>query len=264
MSGATGTGTGVSAGRRRQLAERILAACHRDGLGPGSRLPTERQLALDLGTTRTSLRHALAVLEADGWISREVGRGTYLRGVPGSPPPGPALLMGAPGGRPPGPALLRGSGREPAGLPGPGGQDTFRAVPAAAAPGPAVPGRTVPGRTAARAGAAEAAAAGISQAGGPDDGAGYAPADVMTIRRMVEPAAMQLVVAWANAADFAEIERCLAGGERADGYDEFEAWDLALHRSLMTASHSPLLVRLYGLIEDARHGQSWGDLKRRS
>jgi DNA-binding FadR family transcriptional regulator len=86
----------------------------------------------------------------------------------------------------------------------------------------------------------------------------------MTIRRMVEPAAMQLVVAWANAADFAEIERCLAGGERADGYDEFEAWDLALHRSLMTASHSPLLVRLYGLIEDARHGQSWGDLKRRS
>jgi DNA-binding FadR family transcriptional regulator len=86
----------------------------------------------------------------------------------------------------------------------------------------------------------------------------------MTIRRMVEPAAMQLVVAWANAADFGEIERCLAGGERADGYDEFEAWDVALHRSLMTASHSPLLVRLYGLIEDARHGQSWGDLKRRS
>ncbi|MBO0809626.1 MAG: FadR family transcriptional regulator [Actinobacteria bacterium] len=216
MSGAIDAGAGVSAGRRRQLAEMILAACHRDGLGPGSRLPTERQLALELATTRTSVRHALAVLEADGWVSREVGRGTYLRGDPGGRPPGP---------------------------------------------GAAVPGRIVDGRKAAR---AAGAAAGTSQAGGPDGGAGYAPADVMTIRRMVEPAAMQLVVAWATAADFAEIERCLAGGERADGYDEFEAWDLALHRSVMTASHSPLLVRLYGLIEDARHGQSWGDLKRRS
>ncbi|HZC39384.1 MAG TPA: GntR family transcriptional regulator, partial [Streptosporangiaceae bacterium] len=259
MSGATDTGTGVSAGRRRQLAEMILAACYREGLGPGTRLPTERQLALDLGTTRTSVRHALAVLEADGRISREVGRGTFLRGVPGGRPPGPALPRGVPGGRPPGPALLREADGEPAGLSGPGGQDTFQAGPGSAAPGPPVPGRTT-----ARAGAAAAAAAGISQAGGPGDGAGYAPADVMTIRRMVEPAAMQLVVAWANAADFAEIERCLAGGERADGHDEFEAWDLALHRSLMTASHSPLLVRLYGLIEDARHGQSWGDLKRRS
>jgi DNA-binding FadR family transcriptional regulator len=32
----------------------------------------------------------------------------------------------------------------------------------------------------------------------------------------------------------------------------------------MAASHSPLLVSLYDLIEQARHGQVWGDLKRRS
>lgn len=232
MSGSTdavtGASAGVSADRRRQLAEMILAACRRDGLRPGSRLPTERQLALDLGTTRTSVRHALAALEADGQISREVGRGTFLRGVPGGRPPGPAQEAQ--------------------------GDGLYQAV----------PGSTVASRAARRAVARAAPSAGASQDAGPDGSAGYAPADVMTIRRMVEPAAMQLVVAWATAADFAEIERCLAGGERADGYDEFEAWDLALHRSLMTASHSPLLVRLYGLIEDARHGQSWGDLKRRS
>ena len=45
----------------------------------GSRLPTERQLALELGVTRTMVRNALAVLEAEGRVSREVGRGTFLR-----------------------------------------------------------------------------------------------------------------------------------------------------------------------------------------
>jgi DNA-binding FadR family transcriptional regulator len=32
----------------------------------------------------------------------------------------------------------------------------------------------------------------------------------------------------------------------------------------MAASHSPLLAALYASIEAARHGQVWGDLKRRS
>jgi DNA-binding FadR family transcriptional regulator len=32
----------------------------------------------------------------------------------------------------------------------------------------------------------------------------------------------------------------------------------------MAASHSPLLIALYKGIEQARHGQVWGDLKRRS
>ena len=186
----------VSADRRRQLAALILAESQRAGLGPGARLPTERQLASDLGTTRSSVRHALAVLEADGYITREVGRGTFLRdGVP---------------------------------------------LPEAAADGPVV------------------------QTGDGSGPGGFSPADVMAIRRLLEPSAMQLVVAWATAADFAEITRCLAGAEHADGYDEFESWDLALHRAMMSAAHSPLLTRLYAVIDEARHGQFWGDLKRRS
>jgi DNA-binding FadR family transcriptional regulator len=94
--------------------------------------------------------------------------------------------------------------------------------------------------------------------------ADFAPADVMTIRRLLEPPAMSLVVAWATAADLEEMDRCLAAGSRAVSYEEFESWDLALHRCIMAASHSPLLVALYSAIEAARHGQVWGDLKRRS
>ncbi len=86
----------------------------------------------------------------------------------------------------------------------------------------------------------------------------------MTIRRLLEPPAMKLVVAWATTADFEEMTRCLAGAERAASYDEFETWDLALHRSIMAASHSPLLTRLYAVLEEARHSRFWGDLKRRS
>ena len=90
------------------------------------------------------------------------------------------------------------------------------------------------------------------------------PADVMRIRRLLEPPAMSLVVSWATAADLQEMQQCLAGGDAAASFEEFEGWDLALHRCIMAASHSPLLVSLYQAIEEARHGQVWDDLKRRS
>ena len=196
------------ADHRHGLAETILAESRRAGLRRGSRLPTERQLAASLGATRTSVRRALTVLEAEGRISREVGRGTFLREEP----------------------------------------DTGNGAAAESARG------------------ADDVAERYLGPGGlrPGDQGGFAPADVMTVRRLLEPPAMRLVVAWATAADFEEIGRCLAGGERTASYDEFETWDLALHRSIMAASHSPLLARLYSVIEEARHGRFWGDLKRRS
>jgi GntR family transcriptional regulator, uxu operon transcriptional repressor len=214
MARATGGTPAIPADRGRRLAEVILADSRRAGMGPGSRLPTERQLAADLGATRTTVRRALAVLEAEGHISREVGRGTFLRD-----------------------ARWARAGQD--------GDGAFYADGGAAGPlaGPAAV--TADGR-------------------GPGGSAGFAPADVMAIRRMLEPSAMGLVVAWATAGDFQEMDRCLAGGEQAASYDEFEVWDLALHRCIVAASHSPLLVRLYAVIGEARRGQSWGELKRRS
>ena len=220
MGNAAGAAAPLPAQLRYRLAELILADSARAGLGPGSRLPTERKLAADMGATRTSIRQALTVLEAEGHISREVGRGTFLRRTPGP-------VRAADGD-------LAGSSPAGGGLAGGG---------PAAAPRPA--DRPVPPR-------------------GLDTADGFAPADVMTIRRLLEPLAMPLVVAWATAADFKEMDRCLAGGNQARSYDEFENWDLALHRSIMAASHSPLLAQLYAVIESARHGHSWGDLKRRS
>jgi DNA-binding FadR family transcriptional regulator len=51
-----------------KLAELILSTCDGPESGARGRLPTERQLASDLGVTRTMVRHALAILEAEGRI----------------------------------------------------------------------------------------------------------------------------------------------------------------------------------------------------
>jgi GntR family transcriptional regulator, uxu operon transcriptional repressor len=88
------------------------------------------------------------------------------------------------------------------------------------------------------------------------------PADVMAARHVLEPNAMPFVVARATSNDFQWMQECLAGGDAARTYEEFEYWDLALHRAIMEASRSPLLIRLYQAIEDARHSAIWGDLKR--
>ena len=199
-----------SALRRRALAALILAESQRDAGPGGTRLPTERQLALDLGVSRSVIRHAMALLQAGGHVSREVGRGTFLRDAPDTRD---ADLPDAP--------------------------DAPTAEEAGAAAGSSAPD-ALPGA---------------------DD---YAPADVMTVRRLFEPTAMSLVVAWATARDFDEMDRCLRGGERAADHDEFEVWDAALHRSIIAATRSPLLITLYAEIERARHGRVWGDLKRRS
>lgn len=47
--------------------------------GPGTRLPPERKLADELGLSRAEIRKLLARLEDEGRLSREVGRGTFVR-----------------------------------------------------------------------------------------------------------------------------------------------------------------------------------------
>ncbi|MEU4424813.1 winged helix-turn-helix domain-containing protein [Actinoplanes sp. NPDC024001] len=46
--------------------------------GPGSRLPSERQMASTLGAGRTTIRLVLAKLAAEGLIRSEHGRGYFV------------------------------------------------------------------------------------------------------------------------------------------------------------------------------------------
>ncbi|WP_188192232.1 FadR/GntR family transcriptional regulator [Nonomuraea sp. SYSU D8015] len=65
--------------KRTRTFEDVLAQIERriaeDGLTAGDRLPAERQLAEQLGVSRSSVREAMRVLETLGVVSSQVGRG---------------------------------------------------------------------------------------------------------------------------------------------------------------------------------------------
>jgi GntR family transcriptional regulator, uxu operon transcriptional repressor len=172
----------------QDLAQLILARCEQPDYAASGRLPTERGLAAEFGVTRTMVRHALAVLEAEGLISREVGRGTFL--------------------------------------------------------------------TPASAGGSERARVGARSEVG--------PADVMAARRLIEPQVLPLVVSYATQRDFDELRRCVAGGGTAENAREFEAWDFAFHHAIVAASRNQLLVSMYRMVEQARDGEIWGNMKIRN
>jgi len=183
----------VSSEHLQKVAGDVLNTAARDGLRAGSRLPTERELASALKLTRTTIRNAMALLEEEGVVSREVGRGTFLRSDP-------------------------------------------RVT-------------TIANHTMAK---LSSLATDVS------------PSDVMVARQLIEPAAMVSIVDNATIHDFDEIERCLVGSENATDYEDVELWDLALHRALIRASHNLILEGMYQLVDEARQGEIWGNMKRLS
>jgi DNA-binding transcriptional regulator YhcF (GntR family) len=64
-------------------AHRVFAALHgRIASGewlPGTKLPSHRELAVEFGVAPMTLRQVLGLLEEQGLVSRQVGRGTFVR-----------------------------------------------------------------------------------------------------------------------------------------------------------------------------------------
>ncbi|OGA50464.1 MAG: hypothetical protein A3F74_03390 [Betaproteobacteria bacterium RIFCSPLOWO2_12_FULL_62_58] len=71
------TRTQSRAGAQR-IREFITTAATDGTLAPGARLPTERELVRRFAVPRNAVRKMLAQLEAEGSITRHVGRGTFL------------------------------------------------------------------------------------------------------------------------------------------------------------------------------------------
>ncbi|WP_067683084.1 FadR/GntR family transcriptional regulator [Nocardia miyunensis] len=60
------------------VLQHVDALIAQEGLGPGDKLPTERELAAAIGVSRAVVRSALNGLESRGAVIRHVGRGTFL------------------------------------------------------------------------------------------------------------------------------------------------------------------------------------------
>ncbi|HEY9023007.1 MAG TPA: FadR/GntR family transcriptional regulator [Burkholderiaceae bacterium] len=62
----------------QHVADQIRTVIQDGGYAVGSRLPPERELALQLGVSRPSLREALIALEIDGRVEIRMGSGVYV------------------------------------------------------------------------------------------------------------------------------------------------------------------------------------------
>ncbi|MFE2374759.1 PLP-dependent aminotransferase family protein [Streptomyces sp. NPDC059398] len=83
------TGPGLRVG----LTDALRRAVRTGRLAPGTRLPSSRTLAADLGVARNTVADAYAELVAEGWLTARQGSGTKVapRSVPpGAPAPPPA------------------------------------------------------------------------------------------------------------------------------------------------------------------------------
>ena len=63
----------------RQIADQLRGLVERGEYAVGSRLPPERDLALQFGVSRPSVREALIALEVEGLVEVRMGSGIYVR-----------------------------------------------------------------------------------------------------------------------------------------------------------------------------------------
>jgi DNA-binding FadR family transcriptional regulator len=74
--------------RYEQVAERLAAEIRSGAYAPGSRLPSERELARVLEVSRASVREAIGALQVAGVVETRPGSGTFVASRPPSSPAG--------------------------------------------------------------------------------------------------------------------------------------------------------------------------------
>ena len=78
----------------QQIADQIRDLIDRGGFEAGSRLPAERELALQLAVSRPSVREALIALDVEGRVEVRSGSGVFVCAAPPNPASRKTAAMG--------------------------------------------------------------------------------------------------------------------------------------------------------------------------
>lgn len=88
------------------------------------------------------------------------------------------------------------------------------------------------------------------------------PLELMDVRLAVEPHIVQLAVLHGTARDFEAMAEAMLELERANAdLDRFTHWDKCFHMALASATHNPLMVWTYRLINEVRGHSQWSKVK---
>ena len=66
----------------RQIADQLREAIERGRLGENEQIPSETMLVEHYGVARMTVRHAIQVLQSEGLVLAEHGRGVFVRPRP--------------------------------------------------------------------------------------------------------------------------------------------------------------------------------------
>lgn len=70
--------SGLALPRYQQIARQLTQAIRSGELSPGSRLPSSRTMALEMGVARATIENAYGELVAQGWLERRGQAGTFV------------------------------------------------------------------------------------------------------------------------------------------------------------------------------------------
>ena len=65
-----------------QIAAELADSIRSGELQPGALMPSERELIERFGTTKSTAGKAIALLQAEGLVRTETGRGTFVQDIP--------------------------------------------------------------------------------------------------------------------------------------------------------------------------------------
>jgi DNA-binding FadR family transcriptional regulator len=86
---------------------------------------------------------------------------------------------------------------------------------------------------------------------------GASPADLITVRRLIEPQAAALAAKNASSSDFEAIVEAHRRASEASHPEKFDNWDSQFHRRVFVASRNELLIHINDILRGVRSQRSF-------